>query len=218
MTIAPSEIYRCIADVIDLTDGIRKDLGSIKFPLDTIEPSLIKVDKLFTSMDFSSSWSIFNQGISEDIFRALEQASWIIDNPNFSQFSRDEIKTLSGLCDELKSLFEQLSQVDGISGELKEFLDIYIAQLISGIEKYLRTNDIQSLKQAATSAYSVLGLEKELLKASQSSKEGTEFRSILLKVMQFIGYGNDVKQIADNLMLLASSVAESSNEVVSSVV
>ncbi|HAS6154364.1 TPA: hypothetical protein I7146_23180 [Vibrio vulnificus] len=197
-----AELYREIASVFDLPNAIREALQSIDYPVATIEPPLKRVENFFNNLEFGSVGSVFGQHINDDVVRSLEQAQWIIENPNFSKFSSSEISTLNELCDELKSLFTSISDIDGLNGELKEFLDIYIAQLISGIEEYLTTNNVQSLKLAATSAFSILGLDRSILDAAQTSQEGVVFRTVLFKILDFIGYGNDMKQLADNLQML----------------
>ncbi|MFA0511665.1 MULTISPECIES: hypothetical protein [unclassified Vibrio] len=160
---------------------------------------------MFSTMDFNSQGAIFAQHINDDVIRALEQVKWIIENPNLTNFNKGDITTLSELCEELKALFENISDVEDIDFELKEFLDIYIAQLITGIEEYLKNNDINKLKVATTSAFSVLGLEQSILKSAQSTDEGRAFRTVLFKLMEFIGYGNNIKQLADNIKLLTES-------------
>ncbi|HDI3207940.1 TPA: hypothetical protein PMB08_003440 [Vibrio cholerae] len=197
-----SDLYREIAAIFDLPEFIREALNAIDYPVETLEPPLKKLDHLFDNLEFNSLGSIFIQQISDDVIRSLEQAKWIIDHPNFSKFSASELTTLNELCDELKTLFESISDIENLDVELKEFLDIYIAQLISGIEEYLTTNNVQSLKIAATSAFSVLGLERSILDAAQTTQEGVIFRTVLFKILDFIGYGNDIKQLADNLQLL----------------
>lgn len=207
------ELYRGIASVIELTDIIQNELISIHYPVETIKPSFHKINHVFNTMDFNSQGAIFAQHINDDVIRALEQVKWIIENPNLTNFNKEDITTLSGLCEELKALFENISDVEDIDVELKEFLDIYIAQLITGIEEYLNNNDINKLKVATTSAFSVLGLEKSILKSAQSTDEGRAFRTVLFKLMEFIGYGNNIKQLADNIKLLTES-----SEVVSTLV
>ncbi|EOK5734519.1 hypothetical protein ACWOUW_004248 [Vibrio vulnificus] len=197
-----ADLYREIAVIFDLPQSIREALNAVDYPVATLEPPLKKLDHLFDTLEFSSVGSVFPQHINDDVIRSLEQAKWIIDNPNFSKFSPNELSTLNELCDELKSLFDSISNIENLDSDLKEFLDIYIAQLISGIEEYLITNDVQSLKLAATSAFSVLGLERAILDAAQTTQEGVIFRTVLFKILDFIGYGNDIKQLADNLQLL----------------
>ncbi|WP_407527755.1 hypothetical protein [Vibrio parahaemolyticus] len=208
-----SELYRGIASVIELPDVIQNELISIGYPVETIKPSFQKINHVFNTMDFSSQGAIFAQHINDDVVRSLEQVKWIIENPNLTNFDKEAITTLNGLCEELKGLFENISNVEDIDAELKQFLDIYIAQLIMGIEEYFQSNDINKLKMAATSAFSVLGLEKSILKSAQSTDEGRAFRTVLFKLMEFIGYGNDIKQLADNIKLLTEST-----EVVSTLV
>ncbi|CAK2429266.1 hypothetical protein [Vibrio crassostreae] len=200
-----ADLYRGIASVLDLTNAIRASLNEIDYPISTLNPSLDKIDHVFNTMDFNATGQIFSQHINDDVIRSLEQSKWIIEHPKFSHFDGEELSTLSDLCNELKSLFTNLSSIESIDSELKEFLDIYIAQLISGIESYIDTNDITDLRMAATSAFSILGLDHSILRAAQDADEGIAFRTVLLKIMDFIGYGNDIKQLTDNMLLLASS-------------
>lgn len=200
------ELYRSMANVFALPNEISLALVSIDYPISTIEPLLTKLESLFSTLEFNVNSVNFTQHLSADVFNSLQQTKWIIDNPKLSQFTTTEIKTLNELSEQLKSLFEQISNIDDakIVHNLKEFLDIYIAQLISGIEDYISTKNINSLKIAATSAFSVLGLEPATLESSQSNEEGIEFRKLLLEILKLIGYGNDIKQLIDNFQLLTN--------------
>ncbi|MEZ8109854.1 hypothetical protein ACED56_12290 [Vibrio splendidus] len=201
-----TRLYEELSNITKLPNEIRFKLEELNFPTETIEQSLGKVDHLFKTMDFNTPGSIFAQHLSDDVQNHLKQVIWYINHPSISSFSPDEISTLGELNEQLKSLFEAISGVEDISPDLKVFLDVYIAELISGIEAYLKDHDIQSLKRAATSAITVLGLEKEILEAAQDTEFGIQFRTILLSVMEFIGYGNELKQLSDNIQLLSSAV------------
>ncbi|HAS8533405.1 TPA: hypothetical protein I7745_21140 [Vibrio vulnificus] len=199
-----SRLYEELSKITELPSEIRFKLEELKFPTETIEQSLGKVDHLFRTMNFDTPGSVFAQHLDTNVQNHLKQVKWYIDHPNISAFTPDEISTLGELNEQLKKLFEAISGVEDIAPDLKVFLDVYIAELISGIEAYLKNHDIQSLKRAATSAITILGLEKEVLEAAQNTDLGIQFRVILLKIMEFIGYGNELKQLSDNLQLLSS--------------
>lgn len=201
-----SKLYMELSRIIDLPNEIVRVLEEINFPIDTIEQSLGSINHIFSTMDFNTPGSTLIQYLNRPTQLSLKQASWNISHPNMSAFPQSEITTLEELHSELKSLFEAISKIDEVPKELKLFLDIYIADLISNIEDYLTTRDINELKKTTTSAIIVLGLERDVLEAAQKNELGIKFRSILMKLMELIGYGNELKQLSDNIQLLSSSL------------
>lgn len=201
-----SELYGELSRITNLPNEICRALENINFPVDTIEPSLGSIRHIFSTMDFNTPGSTLAQYLDRSAQLSLKQASWNISHPNMSAFTQSEITTLEDLHSELKCLFEAISNIDEVPKELKLFLDIYICDLISSIEKYLTTRDINELKKTTTSAITVLSLEKDVLEAAQENDAGIKFRTILMKLMEFIGYGNELKQLSDNILLLSDSL------------
>ncbi|MFM5441014.1 hypothetical protein ACET9K_16320 [Aeromonas enteropelogenes] len=201
-----SELYGELSRVINLPNEIRRVLEEINFPVDTIEPSLGRIIHIFSTMDFNTPGSTLTQYLDNSIQLNLKQVSWNISHPNMSAFTPKEITTLEELLSELKALFEAASNINEVPQELRLFLDVYISDLISSIEEYLTTRDITELKKTTTSAITVLGLERDVLEAAQKNEAGIKFRTILMRLMELIGYGNELKQLSDNILLLSDSL------------